>query len=94
MNEESILTEEQIKEREEIELAKSNTLNKIKDFLDMLGKEIQNDHEHSIKYKLSELNVICNFNKFRKNYDEHLKVLNKYIQDNRWKQYEDERGDE
>lgn len=77
---------------EEIELAKSAMLDKIKDFLDQLGKEVQEDQEHSIIYKLSGVSVLLNFDKFRKNYDEHLQVLNKHIQDNRWKQYE--RGDE
>lgn len=75
-------------EKEEIELAKSTTLNKIRDFLEELGKEVQNDQEHTIIYKLSEMNVILNFDKFRKNYDEHLKVLNKYVENNKWKRYE------
>ena len=88
MKDKNEFEEDKLNEKEAAEEMKQR-LNKL--FEDE-GNRLDGDHEHNLRYKLAQLNILLNFMKFLRNYDEHIKVLNDYIRDNRWK--DKERGDE
>ena len=56
-----------------------------------ISQEIRFIREHSelnIDEKMDEIGVLMNISKFLKDYDENIKVLNKHIDEKRWKGYE------
>lgn len=80
-----------MKEMTEEEKAKQDMIQRFKEFIENQGTFIMRDGKHNINYKISQMDVLINITKFLDNYNEHIKVLNKYIQDNKWKQ--NEKGD-
>ena len=80
-----------MKEMTEEEKGQQNMIQRFKEFIENQGTFIMRDCKHNINYKISQMDVLINITKFLDNYNEHIKVLNKYIQDNKWKQ--NEKGD-
>lgn len=88
MKDKNEFEEDKFNEKEATEEMKQ----RLKSLFEDEGNRLAEDHEHNLKYKITQLNMLLNFMNFLKNYDEHIKVLNEYIKNNRWKSKE--RGDE
>ena len=59
-------------------ITREDLIDKINSYIKELGEELQKDQTVSNRDKLSQVDLLINTNKFLYDYDENVKVLDKY----------------
>ena len=65
--------------------AKEEIIAKFQTAISQEMRFVRENNKLNINEKMDEIDVLMNMSKFLKDYDENIKVLNKHLEEKRWK---------
>ena len=68
--------------------AKEEIIAKFQTAISQEMRFVRENNKLNINEKMDEIDVLMNMSKFLNDYDENIKVLNKHLEEKRWKGYE------